>query len=518
MPKAPSMPDDPTAAASAQATLPRLRRVLGLSLLALVLAVGGLTAAFVLAERRAVEEAARQTALFRARLFEEHARRTIDAADMAVRHVLRTLPRDTLVPRDAAEVRALFAGLPQVGSVWVVDATGRATFGSMLAPGQAMPNLADRDYVRVHRERPPTGGMFVGGAIQSRVTGKPLATVSRRLDDTQGRFAGVVAASLDIGYFRAFYQGLGLAPADSVGLFSTDGRLIVSAPPLDGAGLEALTLAHPLTEAQGTADQVALERIGGAAPRAVARRRVAELPLVVVAAVSLEEPLADWRANAVERVVAVGLGLAVATLLGLFGLRALGREQRAREALAAANARLTVLSQTDPLTGLANRRACEDVLEAEWRRCGRARLPLAVLMVDVDAFKAYNDALGHHAGDLALRRVAAAVGASAGRPGDLAARYGGEEMIVVLPNTTLDGARVVAEAIHDRLRMVAVPHPRSPVAPRLTVSIGVACRHPDDGGSPGLLVDEADEALYEAKHRGRNRTELHKAPAHSAAE
>lgn len=512
------MPVDAPPSHASKASLPRLRRALALGLIALALIVCGLNVATALKERDAVIAEARQTALFRARLFEEHARRAIDGADMAVRHVMRTLRPDTLVPRDAGEVRALFSGLPQVGSVWIMDDVGDVTYGTMLASGDAPPNLRDRSYFKAHEDARAPRELFIGGAITSRFTGNPLATVSRRLEDREGGFSGVVAASLDLSYFRSFYGDLRMDAADSVALFSTDGRLIISEPPLSDKGLEALKIAFPLTEAQTAAGQVALETLEGGPTRAVARRRVADLPLVVVATVSLDRPLAAWTMAVVERSVAVVLGLGALALAGLFGLRALGREQRTREALDDANARLTVLAQTDPLTGLANRRGFEQVLEAEWRRCGRERLPLAVLMIDVDAFKAYNDALGHHAGDIALRRVAAALTDSVGRPGDVAARYGGEEMVLVLPNTEAEGALVVAQAIHDRLRMVAVPHPKSPVAPRLTVSIGVACRRPDAGGNPGLLVDEADEALYEAKHRGRNQTQVHQAPVMSVAE
>jgi diguanylate cyclase (GGDEF)-like protein/PAS domain S-box-containing protein len=161
------------------------------------------------------------------------------------------------------------------------------------------------------------------------------------------------------------------------------------------------------------------------------------------------------------------------------------------------------LAATDGLTGLANRRAFDETLDREWRRATRAEARVALLMLDADYFKLYNDHYGHPAGDEVLRVIASCVTASIQRGGDLGARYGGEEFAVLLPDTELAGAVVIAERIRQEIEECAVPHAGSPVG-HLTVSVGVSCLLAKMGDDPKTLVQEADMALYEAKRGGRN--------------
>ncbi|WP_316896893.1 diguanylate cyclase [Pseudodesulfovibrio indicus] len=169
--------------------------------------------------------------------------------------------------------------------------------------------------------------------------------------------------------------------------------------------------------------------------------------------------------------------------------------------------KLERMSNQDGLTGLANRRCFDDTLIREWVRNGREDRPVGLLMIDIDHFKAYNDALGHVDGDGCLRAVAEAIRAATNRPGDLVARYGGEEFAIILPATDYDGARVVAENIHAALAKSCLAHPKSRVACNVTVSIGVASGIPSIETTPEHLIQAADRALYQAKQSGRNRTE-----------
>jgi diguanylate cyclase (GGDEF)-like protein len=173
--------------------------------------------------------------------------------------------------------------------------------------------------------------------------------------------------------------------------------------------------------------------------------------------------------------------------------------------LAEANQRLEELAANDGLTGIANHRVFEEHLALEWLRAQREGGEISLLMIDVDFFKAYNDALGHQQGDDCLRRVAKATAAQATRPGDLAARYGGEEFVVVLPATSAEGARSVAEQVQAALATLAVPHPASQVSDHVTVSMGIATHRPARDEDPAKLVAAADAALYRAKQEGRNR-------------
>jgi diguanylate cyclase (GGDEF)-like protein len=170
-----------------------------------------------------------------------------------------------------------------------------------------------------------------------------------------------------------------------------------------------------------------------------------------------------------------------------------------------ANESLRRLSMTDGLTGIANRRHFDEVLGTEWRRGRRHDRPLAVLLIDVDFFKPYNDTYGHQAGDACLQRVAESAQSAIARAGDLIARYGGEEFAVVLPATDVDGARLIAESIRRRVAAAEIPHTGSRVAAHVSVSIGVGVMVPADAVGPEEVVARADRALYRAKERGRNR-------------
>lgn len=179
--------------------------------------------------------------------------------------------------------------------------------------------------------------------------------------------------------------------------------------------------------------------------------------------------------------------------------------RESQKKLAETNLELLRLVNIDSLTGLANRRHFDESLHLEWKRAMRNRMPLAVLMVDIDCFKSYNDTYGHIRGDEALRRVAEIIQKSVMRPADQASRYGGEEFVVILPETHLDGACQLAESIRKSVEELLIPHEGSKIGAHLTLSIGVAGTVPTDPEEPMSLVHQADSALYQAKQSGRNR-------------
>jgi diguanylate cyclase (GGDEF)-like protein len=168
-----------------------------------------------------------------------------------------------------------------------------------------------------------------------------------------------------------------------------------------------------------------------------------------------------------------------------------------------ANQELKRLTSLDGLTGIANRRHFDEVLLREWRRSMRQGAEFSILMCDVDLFKAYNDSLGHHAGDDCLRRIAGALTAAMDRGGDLVARYGGEEFAVILPETSLAGGQVVAERMRQAIEALDLDHPTA-AGGKVTASFGLASGVAMPETDPTRLVRAADKALYEAKRAGRN--------------
>jgi diguanylate cyclase (GGDEF)-like protein len=159
----------------------------------------------------------------------------------------------------------------------------------------------------------------------------------------------------------------------------------------------------------------------------------------------------------------------------------------------------------DGLTSVANRRRFDLAMDAEWRRAMRDEKPLALLMVDVDCFKQYNDSYGHREGDKCLRRVAGAMAQVLTRPGDLLARYGGEEFAVILPGTDLEGARLMGERLRDAVADMNIPHAPQDGARRVTISVGCASVYPNQTLTYHQLLQTADDQLYAAKKAGRNR-------------
>ena len=185
--------------------------------------------------------------------------------------------------------------------------------------------------------------------------------------------------------------------------------------------------------------------------------------------------------------------------------------------LARANRLLDQQAKLDPLTGIANRRGAEEFLGRCWSFGQRDGAPLAVLMVDADYFKAYNDEYGHRAGDECLQSIATALAEAASRPLDMAARWGGEEFLVILGATPTEGALATAERMRRAVEALGIPHSLAVGRSVVTVSIGVATRVPSRDGHVTSLLEEADRALYKAKEQGRNRVVSAQllTPAHS---
>ncbi len=236
------------------------------------------------------------------------------------------------------------------------------------------------------------------------------------------------------------------------------------------------------------------------------------LSIFVIALISISftvsghGPLMLIKANLLHRIVIEQIFLAVA-LFTCFPVAALLEERKELEtSLQQSEQRYRELATADALTGLANRRGFDERLEVEWNRAQQQGQSLALLLIDVDLFKSYNDIYGHIGGDTCLRCIAGVIAGTLQRHSDVAARFGGEEFAVILPDTQLETALMVAESIRQAVVAMSLPHSGNPEGVQ-TISIGVAVGFPGQNSSTVSLLTASDHALYRAKYLGRNRVE-----------
>ncbi len=198
-------------------------------------------------------------------------------------------------------------------------------------------------------------------------------------------------------------------------------------------------------------------------------------------------------------------GLANETIGAVVQFKDISERKAYEETLEKTNKKFKALARVDGLTQIANRRVFDEVLTKEWRRMQRSHLPIALLMIDIDFFKLYNDNYGHAQGDECLKQIANAINGCIHRSHDLAARYGGEEFACILPETDLNGAAIVADTVLNAVRNCKILHECSEISNTVTVSIGCFSMIPENNNDCNILITEADQLLYKSKESGRNR-------------
>ncbi|MQT11460.1 GGDEF domain-containing protein [Segnochrobactrum spirostomi] len=338
--------------------------------------------------------------------------------------------------------------------------------------------------------------------------------LTRRLSSPDGTPSDLVALTLRLSYFRDLFVKLAVGDGGAVALIRADGTVLLRQPSSGALRTNADVADRPaframLAEPSGLID---LPHATAGAPRLVAFGAIPRFSLIAAVSTSYTSIYGGWE----WRAIAMGAVMFGVCFLALMLAVALRQELKRR---VRAETHLATLAITDPLTGLANRRRFDEVLEREWRRTGRTGSSLALLMIDADRFKDLNDMFGHLRGDEILRALARIIAQSVRETEDLAARYGGEEFAVILPDISADEALRVAERIRVRTGQERVQASRS-VSWDLSVSIGVAFARPDLSAQAIDLIEAADRALYAAKDGGRDRvvvtimTEPGEAPRH----
>ncbi len=385
------------------------------------------------------------------------------------------------------------ANAPGLGAISIYDSTGALVADSRM---ERVPsdNAAGRDYFSVHAAA--SAGLYFSHPFQSHLHDDVwTVALSRRISNADGSFAGVVVGTLKLSYFVRLFGAVDMPAESVITLVQADGTILMRSRLMD--------IGRDLNRSQTYRDMMSLHagefvRVSQVdyINRLYHFGPVDHLPLLLVVGLPVSDFLATWR----WRMVFIALGFAI--LSGFIGLLAvaLGRELHRRTL---AEGALLELAATDGMTGLANRRHFDEVLEREWARAAREGSSVALLMVDHDFFKAYNDNYGHLQGDEALKAVARLMRTAMRRPADLVARYGGEEFAILMPETDLAGAIQVAETLRLAVSGLAWGHVRSPFG-HLTVSVGVAACRPTAARHRLSLVKAADAALYQAKDLGRN--------------
>ncbi|MGE8064882.1 sensor domain-containing diguanylate cyclase [Pseudomonas sp. NPDC089569] len=400
--------------------------------------------------------------------------------------------------------------LSQIHGLFVYDETGKWIANSNGAE-VGVANNSDREYFIYHRDHPDRGP-HIGPSIKSRSSGEWIMTVSRRINHPDGSFAGVALATLYLSHFLELYNSIDMGSNGVINLIADDASIIVRRPFNEGDIGTSLARSPLFTQLlpNASAGTATIRSIIDGVERVVGYRRVEGYPLIVFAALNKDEVLASWRKESLRSALIVALLLGILGVLGYRLIKLMKRQNRiqiellaSQERLLELNRNLELLALEDALTGLANRRQFDLFIQAETGRARRNLSGLALLMIDVDHFKAFNDHYGHLAGDECLRNVAAVITDHIKRPGDLAARFGGEEFAVVLPGTDYVGAFLVAEKIRRAVLAAGLEHSQSPEGV-VTVSVGVCGYDPASQTRTEDLIGAADKALYGAKASGRN--------------
>lgn len=444
-----------------------------------------------------------------ARSLAQHAESTVQEADTVLSDLVERVQIDGTGPAQLARLHRLMQTrtreLAQLHGLFLYDKNGNwlATANDVDPQGV---NNADREYFQFHRFN-RSAAVHIGPVIRSRTNNQLVIPVSRRVDAADGSFAGVVLATLDLEFFNRFYQSFDLDHQGVILLALSNGTVLARRPfdeHVIGTSLARGRVFSELLPNQPAGSSMMPSLIDGVA-RLFSYKALDKYPLVVEAAQSKDAIYATWYANLARSIVFLLLVGGALSVFGVILIREIQRSLLTEAKLRNAHAALEILAMQDALTGLANRRQLDAALPHEIGRARRSGKPLGLIMIDVDHFKRFNDLYGHPAGDQCLCEVGRAVLDCVGRSTDLVVRYGGEEMLVLLPESDWAGTWLVAEKILHNVRALAIHHAGNDGG-LVTVSAGVHVWLPEGGEThPNALVQAADDALYKAKSHGRNR-------------
>ncbi|MEL0578352.1 sensor domain-containing diguanylate cyclase [Pectobacterium punjabense] len=450
-----------------------------------------------------------------------HAEDTFLQVDILLQDLQERIDKDGLSPAQIARLGDILKSrkstLPQLHGIFIYDEKGEWLVNSGgTKPANA--NNADREYFKYHQSN-VSKDMHIGSVIQSRSTGDLIIPVSMRISKPDGSFNGVLLATLSLNYFKQYYGYYSMGNMDVLAILLSDGRILYGRPYDDSyvnrnVSNGPLFSEHLKQSESGTATFVStldhIERIYG-------YTKLKRYPIVIAAGFDLGLVLNKWKADRLVYGVITLILLFTITLLGLIVLRQIRMNLKnqidltiVRDELTSVNHTLQTLALFDGLTGLANRRQFDIFLQQTLLRIAGTQQCMALIMIDVDAFKKYNDHYGHVAGDECLRKIGNVLSNMPKRKEDLVARYGGEEFAIIITDTDKQGAATFAQRVLDAVRKEKIPHDMTLFPEKIvTISAGAYVFCVDNPPpTAASVVGIADAALYRAKNGGKNRFEV----------
>ncbi len=448
--------------------------------------------------------------------------------------------------RSCAILRAsLRVEMPWITTLSVVDKGGRITCSTN--PNYVGLDISDSSYYQKTLE---THGFVLSDLIMNRQTRQPLLLANYPTSAVEGGLPSVIIAGLNMDWMAKLMSGLVERPGIEAVLLDGKGTVLASQPgqditgqPYEGFDVSKINADDEFGSlsivSKGVRKLVSFVRIPGTDTRLVVSidhhamlapiNRDIQKAYVQLAIVSLLALLGAWlvgeqfiirpirtmtsmanrfgQGDLTARATGLKLPSEFKPLATAFNFMAAQLAERERD-LIASNDRLTVMASIDMVSGLANRRGLQSRLDFEWLKLQQVEGRLALMMIDVDHFKLFNDTYGHPEGDACLGRVGETLAGIADKTMGFAARYGGEEFCLLLPSADRSHAIEVAEMVREAVEQLSIPHLLSEHG-RVTVSVGVGAICPHDGLAPAELIEAADAALYTAKHQGRNRVVAH---------
>ncbi|MBN3195844.1 sensor domain-containing diguanylate cyclase [Pectobacterium versatile] len=450
-----------------------------------------------------------------------HAEDTFLQVDILLQDLQERIEQDGQSPAQLSRLSDILknrkAALPQLHGIFVYDEKGDWVINSgVVSPVRN--NYSDREYFKYHQSNIGTN-IYISSVIKSRSTGDLVIPVSIRLNKPDGSFNGVLLTTLSLDYFKQYYGYYSMGNMDVLAILLSDGRILY-ARPYDDSYINRSVSSSPIfseylkQSESGTATVTStLDNI----KRVYGYTKLKRYPIVIGAGYDLDQALSPWKTDSfIYGIITLAMVL-TSSLLGLIVLRQIRMNLKnqidltiVRDELTSVNHTLKTLALFDGLTNLPNRRQFDTFLEQTLLQAVETQRSIALIMIDIDAFKKYNDHYGHVAGDECLRKVGNILSNMPRRKEDLVARYGGEEFALIITETDKYGAATLAQRALDLVREAKIPHATTLFPEKIvTISAGVYVFCADNPlPTAASIIEIADAALYRAKNGGKNRFEV----------